>query len=263
MFVMGDDGLPVRVPGMAPFRTGGGDGGDKAPSGYRSDGKGGLQFIPGGPADPGNKTKPPSQAFLRLEGDDLKDVQLAGSIASDLDSYAKKIDTGKMTLGLAANLGSTAGLTLGMANQNAREIGSFRATLAKLRNDTLRLNKGTQTEGDAVRAFDELFQNINDQEFVRKRLDEIKQINIRAQAQRITAINDRRELSGYDPIDESKYLTQPSAYESPAAQNTGGAGGNSYPNEAAAQAAAKASGKKSGDKIKVTINGQTGTMVVD
>ena len=179
--------------------------------------------------------RPPSQAFLRLEGDDLKDVQLAGSIASDLDSYAKKIDTGKMTLGLAANLGSRAGLTLGMANQNAREIGSFRATLAKLRNDTLRLNKGTQTEGDAVRAFDELFQNINDQGFVRKRLDEINQINRRAQAQRITAINDRRELSGYDPIDESKYLIQPSAYESPAAQNTGGAGGTRLTAEQAAK----------------------------
>lgn len=225
MFVYDDAGNLVAVPGMTPFRTGGGDGGEKPPSGYRSDGRGGLAFIPGGPADPGNKAKPPSQAFLRLEGDDLKDVQLAGSIASDLDSYAKKIDTGKMTLGLAANLGSRAGLTLGMANQNAREIGSFRATLAKLRNDTLRLNKGTQTEGDAVRAFDELFQNINDQGFVRKRLDEINQINRRAQAQRITAINDRRELSGYDPIDESKYLIQPSAYESPAAQNTGGAGG--------------------------------------
>ena len=226
MFVYDDAGNPVAVPGMTPFRQGGGDGGEKAPSGYRSDGKGGLAFIPGGPADPGNKAKPPSQAFLRLEGDDLKDVQLAGSIASDLGSYANKIDTGKMTLGLAANLGSRAGLTLGMANQNAREIGSFRATLAKLRNDTLRLNKGTQTEGDAVRAFDELFQNINDQGFVRKRLDEINQINRRAQAQRITAINDRRELSGYDPIDESKYLIQPSAYESPAAQNTGGAGGH-------------------------------------
>ena len=225
MFVYNDAGQLEAVPGMTPFRTGGGDGGEKAPSGYRSDGRGGLAFIPGGPADPGNKAKPPSQAFLRLEGDDLKDVQLAGSIASDLGSYAEKIDTGKMTLGLAANLGSRAGLTLGMANQNAREIGSFRATLAKLRNDTLRLNKGTQTEGDAVRAFDELFQNINDQGFVRKRLDEINQINRRAQAQRITAINDRRELSGYDPIDESKYLIQPSAYESPAAQNTGGAGG--------------------------------------
>lgn len=201
------------------------NGGEKPPSGYRSDGKGGLEFIPGGPADPGNKKRPPSQAFLRLETDDLKDVQLAGGIASDLDSFGKKIDTGKMTLGLAANLGSKAELALGMANQNAKEIGSFRTSLEKLRNDSLRLNKGVQTEGDAIRAWNELFQNINDQGFVRKRIDEIKQINRRAQAQRIMLINDRRELSGYDPIDENKYLNQPSAYENSNGAAAPGAGG--------------------------------------
>ena len=201
------------------------NGGEKPPSGYRSDGKGGLEFIPGGPADPGKKTRPPSQAFLRLETDDLKDVQLAGGIASDLDSFAKKIDTGKMTLGLVPNWGSKAELAVGMANQNAQEIGSFRTSLEKLRNDSLRLNKGTQTEGDAVRAWNELFQNINDQGFVRKRIDEIQQINRRAQAQRIMLVNDRRELSGYDPIDENKYLKQPSAYENSNGAAVPGAGG--------------------------------------
>jgi hypothetical protein len=265
MFVMGDDGVPVRVQGMAPFRTGG-EGGDKPPSGYRSDGKGGLAFIPGGPADPGNKAKPPSQAFLRLETDDLKDVQLAGGIASDLNSFAMKMDEGKMTLGPIANIGSKIELATGMANQNAREIGSFKTALEKLRNDSLRLNKGTQTEGDAVRAFNELFQNINDQGFVRQRLDEIKKINRRAQAQRVMTINDRRELSGYDPIDESKYLTQPSAYESPAAQNAGGAAapgaGGGYASKEAAETALKAKGHKPGESVKVTINGQTGTMVL-
>jgi len=49
----------------------------------------------------------------------------------------------------------------------------------------------------------------------------------------------------------------PMEYTPQSSKNTG------FQNEAAAQAAAKASGKKSGDKIKVTINGQTGTMVVD
>jgi hypothetical protein len=174
----------------------------------------------------GVNKKPPSAAFLRLETDDLKDVQLAGGIASDLDSFAKKIDEGKLTLGLGANLGSKAGLAVGMANQNAKEYGSFRASLEKQRNDSLRLNKGTQTEGDAVRAWNELFQNINDQGFVRQRIDEIKQINRRAQAQRIMLINDRRELSGYDPIDENKYLNQPSAYENSKPNNTNNAGGH-------------------------------------
>jgi len=195
----------------SPIRVAG-DGNRQPPSGYKWNNAGNLEPIPGGPADPGVKKKTISPSLMRLENDDIKDVQLAGGIISDMNSFAKKIDEGKLNLGVLSNLFSRAELATGLAGETAKEYGSFKAQLEKLRNDSLRLNKGTQTEGDAVRAWNELFSHINDEGFVRKRIDEIAQINKRAQAQRIMLINERREMAGHDPIDESKYLVQPSAY---------------------------------------------------
>jgi hypothetical protein len=46
-----------------------------------------------------------------------------------------------------------------------------------MRNDSLRLNKGAQTEGDAVRAWDEIAANPNDTEVIKSRLKEIQDLN--------------------------------------------------------------------------------------
>ena len=79
----------------------------------------------------------------------------------------------------ACRLGSARN-TLGISNENSQNLATFKATLEKLRNDSLRLNKGVQTDGDAQRAWDELLANINDTKVVSKRLKEIQGLNERA-----------------------------------------------------------------------------------
>lgn len=87
---------------------------------------------------------------------------------------------GSLDLGPWTNFGAQALNTIGRSNENSRNFADFRATLEKLRNDSLRLNSGVQTEGDAVRAWNELFQNLNDEGVVMQRLAAIQEINNRA-----------------------------------------------------------------------------------
>ena len=68
----------------------------------------------------------------------------------------------------------------GLSSDQSRNLASFEANLERLRNESLRLNKGVQTEGDAQRAWNEMVKNLNDPQVVRKRLREIININRRA-----------------------------------------------------------------------------------
>lgn len=142
----------------------------------------------------------PMQA-LKAQNDALDAIGLASGINADLGSFADQIDTGKLQLGLGENLVSAGRNFVGKSDENSRNYASFRSTLEKLRNDTLRLNNGVQTEGDATRAWHELLANINDQELVRQRLGEIQRINERAvelQKQKISSIRSNYGKDDYD-----------------------------------------------------------------
>jgi hypothetical protein len=66
-----------------------------------------------------------------------------------------------------------------------------------------------QTDGDAQRAWNELFQSINDTDLVKQRLQEIQRINARgAQLQRLK-VDSVRANYGHDPLDDSGYSNQP------------------------------------------------------
>ena len=72
-----------------------------------------------------------------------------------------------------------------------------------MRNDSLRLNSGVQTDGDAQRAWNELMANINDPLTVRQRLEEINGYNQTALAIKQGQIEDIRTQYGKEPIDLS------------------------------------------------------------
>jgi hypothetical protein len=143
------------------------------------------------------------------ESDDISAIQTASGIDKDLGVIQKQIASGQMTLSPFANLAGGAMNYAGMGNDNSRRIASFKATLEKLRNDSLRLNKGVQTEGDAVRAFNELFSNLNDQQLVQQRLQEIRDINKRAVNLRSQTIDLRRRNYDYPDFDYSKIQVNP------------------------------------------------------
>jgi hypothetical protein len=154
---------------------------------------------------------------LVKQQDDLIDkITVAMSTDADLGAVAAKIGSGELKFGPMRNLYNTARNVAGVSNEESRAFGTFKSTLEKLRNDSLRLNTGVQTEGDAQRAWNELFQNINDTEFVGKRLDEIRKINQRAAQIHEYRLNVLRQNSGAGP------LPQPQIKPAIAADDSGG-----------------------------------------
>jgi hypothetical protein len=125
----------------------------------------------------------------------------ASAINADLSVIEGQIASGKLEFGPVANATSTARNMLGISTEQSRAYASFRTTLEKLRNDSLRLNTGVQTDGDAQREWNALFQNINDTKYVQERLGEIRKINQRAGVLQRQRLNILRKNSGAAPLD--------------------------------------------------------------
>jgi hypothetical protein len=129
---------------------------------------------------PGADSKPIPVGALRM----AQDARDALSVATGMDTELSRIDTqirdGKLNLGVVANLASRGKNATGLSDENSRNFQLMRSTFEKMRNDSLRLNKGVQTEGDAQRAWDELFANLSDEKAVRAQIARIRSINERA-----------------------------------------------------------------------------------
>ena len=187
--------------------------------------------------------KPVPATIQNAEAEDLFGVQSVTTINDTLDKFSKQIDTKSLQLGPLSNFLSEAQNTTGLSNETSRNYASFKATLEKLRNDTLRLNKGVQTEGDAQRAWNELIKNINDPGVVKQRIAEIIRYNKAAAEYRRNVIQQRRADNGLEPLDIDRMVV-PLPQEDDAAAGKGGA-----------QAAGGSGGEKSGLKPGAVVNG--------
>ena len=147
-----------------------------------------------------------SSPMQRLEDDDLSAIGSAGTMNSELARIDNQIATGQLNLGLVANAKSEALNAIGRGDQNARNYASLNSTLEKLRNESLRLNTGVQTEGDAQRAWNELLTNLKSPDLVRQRLAEISALNERAIGIRTGIINNRRSSQGVEALDVASVL---------------------------------------------------------
>lgn len=148
---------------------------------------------------------------LKLQQEEVDAIGIASSINADVGSLRKQIEEGKLQLGPVKNIIGQGRNALGMSDENSRNLASFKASIEKLRNDSLRLNKGVQTEGDAIRAMNELIANINDPGVVKKRLDEIQKINERAVNLRKNNIELIRRNFGVPSLDTEAVTGLPAA----------------------------------------------------
>jgi hypothetical protein len=153
--------------------------------------------------------KPIPATALKMQQESLDAIGTANSINADLDAITTQIDSGKLSFGPMSNLANSAMNATGFSSEESRNFASFKSNLEKLRNDPLRLNKGVQTDGDAQRAWNELFTNINDTKLVQQRLGEIKRLNERAVQLRKLDIDAVRTNYGHEPLDVSGYEKQP------------------------------------------------------
>jgi len=162
---------------------------------------------------PGESAAPPRNAassrlppsIQQAEDGDIEAIQLATAIGKDLGALNKQLDQGTLALGPVTNLTSRAKNFAGVSDEVSRNFATFKSTLEKLRNDSLRLNKGVQTEGDAQRAWDEILSNMNDVEYVKQRLAEVQEINNRAALFRDQQIQNRRQSYGREALDTEQF----------------------------------------------------------
>jgi hypothetical protein len=156
-------------------------------------------------------SKPLPVQAVKLQDEALNIIGTANGINSDLDQVSKQLESSKLKLGPVENLKSQARNAAGFSSPESRNFASFRATLEKQRNDSLRLNKGVQTEGDAQRAWNELFNNLNDKDVVQQRLGEIQKINKRGSDLQKLQVDQIRANYGAQPLDYSQFENRPAA----------------------------------------------------
>lgn len=159
-------------------------------------------------AAPGEKNAKLPSSALKLQQEEIDAISTSGGIIADTKALAKQIADGKLNLGLVSNAINSGRNAIGLSSPEGENLASFKSNLQKLRNDSLRLNKGTQTEGDAVRAMDELMQGINDPAVVSRQLTRINEINQRAVALRKANVDIIRNNYGVAPLDSSSQSQQ-------------------------------------------------------
>ena len=150
----------------------------------------------------------------KLQDEHLNVIGQTAGVDAILGGIVRQIDSGKLKLGPWENILSEGANWAGASNENSRNYQSFKSNLEKMRNQTLLLNKGVQTEGDAQRALKELMDNLNDPKVVKQRLKEIQEINRRAIALRQQQVAQIRADNGLADIDYSRF-TNPGAVRPP------------------------------------------------
>ena len=173
-------------------------------------------------SNPANKPLP--AGALKMQQTELDALATASGIDGQLERIQGQLDGGKLSFGPVSNLVNQARNAAGMSSEESRNLASFRSTLEKLRNDSLRLNAGVQTDGDAQRAWNELFTNLNDTQLVQQRLGEIRGINQRAAQLRKLNVDGIRANYGHEPLDTSQY-EQPTAAQQQQQPRQAAAGG--------------------------------------
>lgn len=149
----------------------------------------------------------PTQA-LKMQVEEQDAIGAGGSIGADVNALIGQIDSGKLNLSLFGNWIAKGKNIAGISDEQSRNFNTLERTLEKIRNDSLRLNKGVQTEGDAQRAWNELVGSLSDPALVRQRLGEIKTINERAIDLRKQNINAIRSNYKLPPMDTGRMEEQ-------------------------------------------------------
>lgn len=165
----------------------------------------------------GDKNAKLPTSALKLQQEEVDAIGTAGSIIADTNALIKQIDRKDLQLGPVKNATSAVRNAVGLSSDNSQNYAAFKSSLEKLRNDSLRLNKGVQTEGDATRELNALIAGINDPNVVKRQLTRINEINQRAVDLRRMNIDSIRGNFGVAPMDTQKQSNQAPALGEPAA----------------------------------------------
>jgi len=136
-------------------------------------------------------TKPLPAGIQKAEDADYDSAQAAINLATDADKYLTSIKSGNIKFGLKDRMSITARSALGSNDPDVIARNDFERFKTTLVNESLRLNKGTQTEGDAARAAKEL-QSAESAADAGKAIQTLRDLNARRAADYKSAIERRR-----------------------------------------------------------------------
>lgn len=129
-----------------------------------------------------NAPKPPKplpSSALKIVVEAQDKLATLDGLNTDLQRFEGMLEDGSLNLSPLTNMQYGLRNAAGLSTPESANFQSFKSTLEKMRNDSLRLNNGVQTEGDAQRAWNELMASITDERVVKQRLKEIREINKR------------------------------------------------------------------------------------
>jgi hypothetical protein len=154
-------------------------------------------------------TKPLPPIIQKAEEEDYTSGTAAINLANDADKYLSSITQGQIKFGRLDKLSIAARSAAGSNDPDVIARNDFERFKTTIVNESLRLNKGTQTEGDAVRASREL-QGAESAADAAKAIQTLRDINSRRANDYQAAIIRRRKNAKFgDPevsLDIPKFL---------------------------------------------------------
>jgi hypothetical protein len=142
-------------------------------------------------AELARESKPLPSGIQKAEDADYDAAQAAINLATDADKYLTSIKSGNIKFGLKDRISITARSALGSGDPDVVARNDFERFKTTLVNESLRLNKGTQTEGDAARAAKEL-QGAESAADAGKAIQTLRDLNARRAGDYKSAIERRR-----------------------------------------------------------------------
>ena len=124
--------------------------------------------------------KPLPVGALKMQQEAVDALTASQNTSELAKKLAAQADDGSLDLGPVSNMINRGRNMIGASTPESVNLGLMETDLEKLRNDTLRLNKGVQTEGDAVRAMNEVLQSKNDPKLFSAAMARLNAINDRA-----------------------------------------------------------------------------------
>jgi hypothetical protein len=144
------------------------------------------------------KNKPLPSYLAKEEEADFSAASAATNIATDAYGYINRIKTGEIKFGVKDRASIRARQLVGSGAPDVVAREEYDRFVENLVNESLRLNKGTQTEGDAVREAKAL-KSSESKEAAASAMKRLIEINTRRAENAASSVDKRRTNAGFPP----------------------------------------------------------------
>lgn len=153
------------------------------------------------------KNKPLPSYLAKEEEQDFSVAQASTNLAADTNKFINQIKSGDIKFGLKDKASIRARQVFGSQDPDVIARENYDKFLLILTNESLRLNKGTQTEGDAQRAAKELLSS-ESPEAAASAMNRLLDINVRRAKDAADSVVRRRANAGFAPPKEPVQVPQ-------------------------------------------------------